>query len=154
MEYALLAIGVIIIILLIALLIIILRKNQKSLSTDEIAVSVKGEVLPAVRDELERSNSNLRSELNAQTQSSIKNMGDMVSDNQRSFTRSQGERLDKLEDRMNVLSESTERRLESSTKTATSPKSSSVRYATTTTPDSRKCAGRSTKSCKRRSRRR
>ncbi len=113
MEYALLAIGVIIIILLIALLIIILRKNQKSLSTDEIAVSVKGEVLPAVRDELERSNSNLRSELNAQTQSSIKNMGDMVSDNQRSFTRSQGERLDKLEDRMNVLSESTERRLES-----------------------------------------
>ena len=80
---------------LVTLFIVLSKKNQTD-NTQEIANSV--------RHELSVQNSALRQELNAQTQSSIKNMGDMLLENQRSFSQSQSERMSSLEDRMNSFS--------------------------------------------------
>ena len=80
---------------LVTLFIVLSKKNQTD-NTQEIANSV--------RHEISVQNSALRQELNAQTQSSIKNMGDMLLENQRSFSQSQSERMSSLEDRMNSFS--------------------------------------------------
>lgn len=80
---------------LVTLFIVLSKKNQTD-NTQEIANSV--------RHELSVQNSALRQELNAQTQISIKNMGDMLLENQRSFSQSQSERMSSLEDRMNSFS--------------------------------------------------
>ena len=80
---------------LVTLFIVLSKKNQAD-NTQEIANSV--------RHEISVQNSALRQELNAQTQSSIKNMGDMLLENQRSFSQSQSERMSSLEDRMNSFS--------------------------------------------------
>ena len=80
---------------LVTLFIVLSKKNQTD-NTQEIASSV--------RHEISVQNSALRQELNAQTQSSIKNMGDMLLENQRSFSQSQSERMSSLEDRMNSFS--------------------------------------------------
>ena len=83
-------------ILSLATLFIVLSKKNQTDNTQEIANSV--------RHEISVQNSALRQELNAQTQSSIKNMGDMLLENQRSFSQSQSERMSSLEDRMNSFS--------------------------------------------------
>ena len=80
---------------LVTLFIVLSKKNQTD-NTQEISNSV--------RHEISVQNSALRQELNAQTQSSIKNMGDMLLENQRSFSQSQSERMSSLEDRMNSFS--------------------------------------------------
>ena len=80
---------------LVTLFIVLSKKNQMD-NTQEISNSV--------RHEISVQNSALRQELNAQTQSSIKNMGDMLLENQRSFSQSQSERMSSLEDRMNSFS--------------------------------------------------
>ena len=80
---------------LVTLFIVLSKKNHTD-NTQEIANSV--------RHEISVQNSALRQELNAQTQSSIKNMGDMLLENQRSFSQSQSERMSSLEDRMNSFS--------------------------------------------------
>ena len=77
-------------------LFIVLSKKSQTDNTQEISNSV--------RHEISVQNSALRQELNAQTQSSIKNMGDMLLENQRSFSQSQSERMSSLEDRMNSFS--------------------------------------------------
>ena len=69
-------------------------------------------MLPAVRDEISRQNSSLRQELSAQTQTSVKTMGDLLSENQRSFSQQQSEKLNALEVRFKTFSESTEQKLE------------------------------------------
>ena len=76
----------------IAALIIVLIRNQKTDNTQEI--------VSAVRQEMTVQQSALRQELTAQTQSSVKNMGDMLLDNQNAFARHQYEQMDGLEKRM------------------------------------------------------
>ena len=88
--------GVLAVILLIVLLGIVLKKNNNN-NTDEIMTAVKNEVVPTVRDEISRHNSALRQELSTQTQTSVKNMGDLLSENQRSFSQQQSEKLNSLE---------------------------------------------------------
>ncbi len=105
--------GALTLILLIALIIIVLKKNNTSEdNTAQITEAVKREVLPAVRDEISRQNSSLRQELSAQTQTSVKTMGDLLSENQRSFSQQQSEKLNALEVRFKTFSESTEQKLE------------------------------------------
>ncbi len=103
--------GAVAVILLIVLIFIILKKNNNN-NTDEIITAVKNEVVPTVRDEISRQNSVLRQELSTQTQTSVKNMGDLLSENQRSFSQQQSEKLNSLEVRMKTFSESTEQKLE------------------------------------------
>ena len=103
--------GVLAVILLIVLLVIVLKKNNND-NNDEIISAVKNEVVPTVRDEISRQNSALRQELSTQTQTSVKNMGDLMSENQRSFSQQQSEKLNSLEVRMKTFSESTEQKLE------------------------------------------
>ena len=71
------------------------------------------EIISAVRGEVSSQQSQLRQELTAHTQSSIKNMGDMLIENQRSFSRNQYEQLNSLEDRMNAFSRQNNEKLES-----------------------------------------
>lgn len=105
--------GALTLILLIALIIIVLKKNNTSEdNTAQITEAVKHEVLQAVRDEISRQNSSLRQELSAQTQTSVKTMGDLLSENQRSFSQQQSEKLNALEVRFKTFSESTEQKLE------------------------------------------
>ena len=105
--------GALTLILLIALIIIVLKRNNKPAdNTAQITEAVKREVLPAVRDEISRQNSSLRQELSAQTQTSVKTMGDLLSENQRSFSQQQSEKLNALEVRFKTFSESTEQKLE------------------------------------------
>ncbi len=105
--------GALTLILLIALIIIVLKQNNTSEdNTAQITEAVKREVLPAVRDEISRQNSSLRQELSAQTQTSVKTMGDLLSENQRSFSQQQSEKLNALEVRFKTFSESTEQKLE------------------------------------------
>lgn len=103
--------GAISVVLLIVLIIIILSKNNNS-NTDETINAVKAEVIPSVREEITKQQSIQRQELSAQTQTSVKNMGDLLSDNQRSFSQQQLEKMNALEMRMKTFSESTEQKLE------------------------------------------
>ena len=59
-------------------LIIVLKKNNNEDSSEEI--------VSAVRREISSQQSVLRQELTSQTQTSVKNMGDMLLENQRSFS--------------------------------------------------------------------
>ena len=87
-------------------LIIVLKKNNQS-NTQEI--------LTAVRQELASQQSGLRQELTAQTQNSVRNMGELLAENQRSFSNSQYERLNSLEDRMNAFARQNEERMKTFT---------------------------------------
>ena len=73
-------------------LILVLLKNHKTNDTQEI--------VNAVRQEMNAQQSALRQELTAQTQSSVKNMGDMLLENQRTAARHQSEQIESLEKRM------------------------------------------------------
>ena len=87
-------------------LIIVLKKNNQS-NTQEI--------LTAVRQELASQQSGLRQALTAQTQNSVRNMGELLAENQRSFSNSQYERLNSLEDRMNAFARQNEERMKTFT---------------------------------------
>ena len=89
---------------LVTLFIVLLKKNHKQDNTQEI--------VSAVRREISSQQSQLRQELTAQTQTSIKNMGDMLVENQRSFSHNQQEQLSSLEDRMNAFSRQNDQKLE------------------------------------------
>jgi DNA recombination protein RmuC len=54
----------------------------------------------------------LRQELSAQTQTSVKNMGEMLMENQRSFSHSQNEKMSALEERLKTFSLQNEQQLE------------------------------------------
>lgn len=62
--------------------------------------------------ELNAQQSILRQELNSQTQLSIKNMGDILAENQRSFSMNQSEKFAQLEDRLKTFSLENEQKLE------------------------------------------
>ena len=89
---------------LVTLIIVLLKKNDKQDDSQEIISAVRGEV--------SSQQSQLRQELTAHTQSSIKNMGDMLVENQRSFSHNQQEQLSSLEDRMNAFSRQNDQKLE------------------------------------------
>lgn len=62
--------------------------------------------------ELNAQQSTLRQELNSQTQISVKNMGDILAENQRNFSMNQSEKFSQLEDRLKTFSLENEQKLE------------------------------------------
>lgn len=88
---------------LVTLIIVLFRKNNQD-NTQEIVY--------AVRREISSQQSALRQEMSAQTQTSVKNMGDMLMENQRGFSSSQYERMLSLEERLKTFSVQNEQKLE------------------------------------------
>lgn len=62
--------------------------------------------------ELNAQQSTLRQELNSQTQISVKNLGDVLAENQRNFSLNQSEKFAQLEDRLKTFSLENEQKLE------------------------------------------
>lgn len=84
-------------------LVIILKKNNNN-DTEEVRNTI--------RNELERQQSTLRQELANQTQNSVANMGQILSENQRSFSQNQSEKMAQLEERLKTFSLENEQKLE------------------------------------------
>ena len=103
MEYILIAVCAVTLIVAVVTLIIVLSKNKDD---------NKDEIVAAVRDEMNSQQSVLRQELSAQTQTSVKNMGDMLLENQRSFAHNQYEQMNSLDERMKTFSMQNEQKLE------------------------------------------
>lgn len=70
------------------------------------------EITNAVVNETRALQSQLRQELMSQTQSSVKNMGDMIALNQQNFSQQQTEKLIQMEDRLKTFSLESEQKLE------------------------------------------
>lgn len=87
----------------VAVLILFLKEKNNS-KADEIT--------NAVRDEISKQQSTLRQELSSQTQLSVKTMGDMIVENQRSFSQHQTEKMAQLEERLKTFSLENEQKLE------------------------------------------
>lgn len=87
----------------VAVMIIVLKKNNKNSSNA---------IINEVRHELQTQQSVLRQELQVQTQSSVKNMGDMLLGSQSSFSQSQTEKLAQIEQRLKTFSLENEQKLE------------------------------------------
>ena len=102
-DIAIIAVCLLTLIMCVVTLIIILRKNNKN-DTDEIVSSV--------RNEISQQQSVLRQELSSQTQISVKTMGDMLLENQRSFSQHQSEKMSQIEERMKTFSLENEQKLE------------------------------------------
>lgn len=95
--------GAALLVAVITLIIILLKNNQRDNT---------GEIVSAVRHEMTAQQSVLRQELTAQTQTSVKNMGEMLLENQRSFSHSQNDKMTALEGRMKTFSLQNEQQLE------------------------------------------
>ncbi len=95
--------GAALLVAVITLIMILLKNNQKDNT---------GEIVSAVRHEMTAQQSVLRQELTAQTQTSVKNMGEMLLENQRSFSHSQNDKMTALEERMKTFSLQNEQQLE------------------------------------------
>lgn len=102
-DIAIIAVCLLTLIMCVVTLIIILRKNNQN-ETDEIVSSV--------RNEISQQQSVLRQELSSQTQISVKTMGDMLLENQRSFSQHQSEKMSQIEERMKTFSLENEQKLE------------------------------------------
>ena len=102
-DIAIIAVCLLTLIMCVVTLIIILRKNNRN-ETDEIVSSV--------RNEISQQQSVLRQELSSQTQISVKTMGDMLLENQRSFSQHQSEKMSQIEERMKTFSLENEQKLE------------------------------------------
>lgn len=102
-EIILIALCLVTLVFIVAILVIMLKKNNKS-DTQEI--------VNAVSSETQYQQSTLRQELVTQTQSSVKNMGDMLLSNQNSFSQNQAEKLSQLEERLKTFSLENEQKLE------------------------------------------
>lgn len=107
MQEVIITISVLSLIVSIATLIIILVKNKKADSKN-----ATNEIVNAVRSELNSQQSILRQELSSQTQTSVKTMGDMLIENQRSFSQHQSEKMAQLEERIKTFSLENEQKLE------------------------------------------
>ncbi len=79
---------------------------------DAVIPAIQSQVLPAVREEIDAQQRAQRQELAAQTQTSVKNMGDLLLENQRATAEQQSERLTQLERRLNDYTLSSEQKLE------------------------------------------
>lgn len=91
-----------------AVIIILSKKNDKNDSTEQLLKEKSDQLLRA----LEHQQSTLRQELASQTQTSVKNMGVMLVENQRSFSQNQSEKMTQLEDRLKTFSLENEQKLE------------------------------------------
>ena len=107
MQEVIITISALSLIVCIATLVIILVKNKKADSKN-----ATNEIVNAVRSELNSQQSILRQELSNQTQTSVKTMGDMLIENQRSFSQHQSEKMAQLEERMKTFSLENEQKLE------------------------------------------
>ena len=105
METIMIAIGAAALAVAVITLIIVLTKNNNKNDNTETIIS-------AVRHEMTSQQSVLRQELSAQTQTSVKNMGEMLMENQRSFSHSQNEKMSALEERLKTFSLQNEQQLE------------------------------------------
>lgn len=94
-EIAIICLCVISVIISFVTMVIVLVKNNKDNSD---------KMFHTLRNELNSQQSILRQELSTQTQSSVKNMGDMLIENQRSFSQHQSEKMTQLEERMKTFS--------------------------------------------------
>lgn len=88
-------------------LIIILKSKNNNTEND-----ITEQTQEAVRGELERQQSILRQELAGQTQTSVTNLGTILSENQRSFSQNQSEKMKQLEERLKTFSLENEQKLE------------------------------------------
>ena len=95
-----------------AVVVLILLLKKKNSGSEQVVSGVKNELIPEIRGEISSQQSALRQELTAQTQVSVKNMGDMLLENQRVHSENQSERLARLERRMTDYSLSSEQKLE------------------------------------------
>ncbi len=84
----------------VAVLVIVLKKNNTS------------ETVSIISRELERSNSSLRQEMSAQLQSSIKNMGELIAESNRSASQLQTDKMIQIEQRLKTFSLENEQKLE------------------------------------------
>lgn len=84
----------------VAVLVIVLKKNNTS------------ETVSVISRELERSNSSLRQEMSAQLQSSIKNMGELIAESNRSASQLQTDKMLQIEQRLKTFSLENEQKLE------------------------------------------
>ena len=94
-EIAIISLCIITVIISVITMVIVLIKNNKD-NSDKMFYTL--------RNELNSQQSILRQELSTQTQSSVKNMGDMLIENQRSFSQQQAEKMTQLEERMKTFS--------------------------------------------------
>ncbi len=94
-DIAIICLCIVTVIISIITMVIILIKNNKDNSD---------KMFHTLRNELNSQQSILRQELSTQTQSSVKNMGDMLIENQRSFSQHQSEKMTQLEERMKTFS--------------------------------------------------
>ena len=94
-ETAIIILCIITVIISVITMVIVLIKNNKD-NSDKMFYTL--------RNELNSQQSILRQELSTQTQSSVKNMGDMLIENQRSFSQQQAEKMTQLEERMKTFS--------------------------------------------------
>ena len=102
-EIIIIAMLAIIAALLVVAIFMIIKKNKND-NTDNIAL--------VVRNEMQTQQSLLRQELTASTQSSVKNMGEMLVANQQTFSQAQEEKMSRLEERMKTFSLQNEQKLE------------------------------------------
>ena len=104
MEIPMLITAIILLITTIILLILLLSKSNKPTNNKEL--------IQEIVTETQRGQSLLRQELLSSTQSSMKNIGDILSENQKNFTISQQEKFDTLENRLKTFSLENEQKLD------------------------------------------
>ena len=95
-----------------AVVVLILLLKNKNSGSEQVVSGVKNELIPEIRGEISSQQSALRQELTAQTQVSVKNMGDMLLDLALNLDANLSERLARLERRMTDYSLSSEQKLE------------------------------------------
>ena len=93
-------------VVLVALALAILLSVRKNEAFDEEKIITK------LSEENERKHSILRQELTTSTQQSVKSLGDMISENQKSFSQNQQEKLNGIEERLKTFSLENEQKLE------------------------------------------
>ena len=108
MQFTLLDIITVVLCLIVIVLsifvLIILNKKKDDIDTEPI--------VKEVRNEIAQQQSVLRQELISQTQMSVKTMGDMLIENQRSFSQHQSEKMGQIEERLKTFSVENEQKLE------------------------------------------
>lgn len=98
-----LAICIITLVVTATALILIIKNSRQNNAKETTDILLK---------ELNAQQSTLRQELNNQTQISVKNMGDILAENQRNFSMNQSEKFSQLEDRLKTFSLENEQKLE------------------------------------------
>ncbi|MCQ2515025.1 MAG: DNA recombination protein RmuC [Ruminococcus sp.] len=103
--------------LIISIISLLTIKKNNDNSKNNSDLENINQITNSVRKELTEQQSLLRQELNVQTQSSINNMGKMLSESQRNFSQSQTEKFTQLENRLQTFSVENRQELENIRKT-------------------------------------